>query len=129
MRESLNARESANELKLNGKSIDHSEFAVGSKPSFVCSRSGRAFLQYAAHSFTSVALSLHTKAKRVTEMTGTSIAMIEEHYGRYIADALLQDYICQRDKAGPKVGPKLQNQPNYREDLASPTGFEPVLSA
>jgi hypothetical protein len=64
--------------------------------------------------------------------------MIQEHYGKYIrddGDALLRAYVEK-----PKIGPAekkdgtfsetfLHDVSNYGNNLASPTGFEPVLPA
>jgi integrase len=48
------------------------------------------------HSFISIALTLGSNPKWIAEQTGTSVAMIQEHYGKYIrddGDALLRAYI------------------------------------
>jgi hypothetical protein len=64
--------------------------------------------------------------------------MIQEHYGKYIrddGDALLRAYVEQpkRDAIKQKTGTFSEtfsrDVSNYRNFLASPTGFEPVLPA
>jgi integrase len=48
------------------------------------------------HSFISIALTLGSNPKWIAEQTGTSVAMIQEHYGKYIrddGDAHLRAYI------------------------------------
>ena len=64
--------------------------------------------------------------------------MIQEHYRKYIrddGDALLRAYVQQpkpeqiEEKTETFSETFLDEETNYREDLASPTGFEPVLSA
>ena len=64
--------------------------------------------------------------------------MIQEHYGKYIrddGDTLLRAYVTQpkRDaieqKTGTFPGTFSRQSSKYRNNLASPTGFEPVLSA
>jgi integrase len=48
------------------------------------------------HTFISVALTLGSNPKWIAEQTGTSVAMIQEHYGKYIrddGDALLRAYV------------------------------------
>jgi integrase len=50
------------------------------------------------HTFISIALTLGCNQKWIAEQTGTSIAMIQEHYGKYIrddGDALLRAYVNQ----------------------------------
>ena len=90
------------------------------------------------HTFISIALTLGCNQKWIAEQTGTSIAMIQEHYGKYIrddGDALLRAYVAQpkRDAIEQKTGtfPETFLHPasNFLNKLASPTGFEPVLSA
>ena len=76
--------------------------------------------------------------KWVSEQTGTSIAMLQQHYGEYIrddGDALLRAYVSaskpsvSKGKTGTLAGTYSQEVSNYQNNLASPTGFEPVLSA
>ena len=50
------------------------------------------------HTFISVALTIGCNQKWIAEQTGTSIAMIQDHYGKYIrddGDALLRAYVEQ----------------------------------
>ena len=50
----------------------------------------------ARHTYISVALTLGCNQKSIAEQTGTSIAMIQQNYGRYIrdeGDRLLRDYV------------------------------------
>ena len=94
------------------------------------------------HTFISVALTLGCNQKWIAEQTGTSVAMIQEHYGKYIrddGDALLRAYVAQsarqslgdetKAKTGTFAGTLAGAGANYAETQASPTGFEPVLSA
>ena len=118
-----------------GKPIDQSEFnRVSFQPVLrVLKIRPRPFYN-TRHTYISVALTAGANIKRIAEHCGTSVTMIEEHYGRYIGDegdAVLEAYLKAylKAKAGPKAGPKVEDSSNYREDLASPTGFEPVLSA
>ena len=90
------------------------------------------------HTYINVALMLGGNQKWIAEQTGTSIAMIQEHYGKYIrddGDALLRAYVEAvndgkiEERSGTFAGTFSSDLPNYRNDLASPTGFEPVLPA
>ena len=90
------------------------------------------------HTYISVALTLGCNQKWIAEETGTRIAMIQEHYGKYIrddGDALLRAYVDKpkvdaiEQKTGTFPGTLSRPSFNYRNNLASPTGFEPVLSA
>jgi hypothetical protein len=60
--------------------------------------------------------------------------MIQEHYGRYVrddGDALLRAYV-EKPKLtakSKKTGTFSSAASKYQNTLASPTGFEPVLSA
>ena len=50
------------------------------------------------HTFSSVALTIGSNQKWIAEQTGTSVQMIQEHYGKYIrddGDALLRAYVEQ----------------------------------
>jgi integrase len=52
------------------------------------------------HTFISVALSLGVNVKWLCEQTGTSVQMIQQHYGRYLredGDALLRQYVGERE--------------------------------
>ena len=88
------------------------------------------------HTFISVALTLGCNEKWIAEQTGTSIAMIQEHYGKYIrddGDALLRVYVVQpkRDVIEQKTGTFSETLSsevsNCPKELARPTGIEPVL--
>ena len=90
------------------------------------------------HTFISVALTIGCNQKWIAEQTGTSVAMIQEHYGRYIrddGDALLRAYVekPKRDaieqKTGTYAGTFSREASNYPKSLARPTGIEPVLRA
>jgi hypothetical protein len=66
--------------------------------------------------------------------TINSVAMIQEHYGKYIrdnGDMPLRAYAeqAEAESIGEKTETFLDEVPNYQINLASPTGFEPVLSA
>ena len=66
------------------------------------------------HTFISVALTIGCNQKWIAEQTGTSIAMIQDHYGRYIrddGDALLRAYVEQ---------PKLMKASRKPEPLPEP---------
>ncbi len=84
--------------------IDQSEFARGFQAVLrVLKVRPRPFYN-TRHTFISVALTLGCNQKWIAEQTGTSIAMIQEHYGKYIrddGDALLRAYVVQ-----PKPLPK-----------------------
>src|SRR5262249_17953895 len=90
------------------------------------------------HTFISVALTIGCNPKWIAEQTGTSIAMIQEHYGKYIrddGDALLRAYVERPRnesiavKAGTFPETFWDDGANYGGIMASPTGFEPVLPA
>jgi len=118
-----------------GKPIDQSEF---NRYSFqaalrVLELRPRPFYNL-RHTFISVALTLGSNQKWIAEQTGNSVAMIEEHYGKYIrddGDALLRAYVekPKLDANKAKTGTFSRQSSNYWNNLASPTGFEPVLSA
>jgi hypothetical protein len=64
--------------------------------------------------------------------------MIQEHYGRYVrddGDALLRAYVekpkltAKKQKTETFAGTFSSAASKYQNTLASPTGFEPVLSA
>jgi hypothetical protein len=68
--------------------------------------------------------------KWITEQTGTSIAMIQENYGRYIrddGDALVRAYIEKPKLTSieQKTETFSRDRSNYRKDLVRPTGIEP----
>jgi hypothetical protein len=85
-----------------------------------------------------VALTLGCNQKWIAEQTGTSIAMIQVHYGKYIrddGDAMLRAHVerpkinAEARKTGTFAGTFSRGVSNFVKSLASPTGFEPVLSA
>ena len=119
-----------------GKPIDQSEFARGFQAVLrVLKVRPRPFYN-TRHTFISIALTLGCNQKWIAEQTGTSIAMIQEHYGRYIrddGDLLLRAYL-----ARPKSAKKKQHTEtlaetfkpgivNYGKTMVRPTGIEPVL--
>jgi integrase len=88
------------------------------------------------HTFISIALTLGCNQKWIAEQTGTSIAMIQEHYGRYIrddGDALLRAYVEKpkadeiEEKTGTFAGTFSSGAYNYRNRVVVPTGIEPVF--
>ena len=122
-----------------GKPIDQSEF---NRCSFqpvlrVLKIRPRPFYNL-RHTFISVALTLGCNQKWIAEQTGTSVQMIQEHYGKFIrddGDALLRAYVekpkldAKEQKTGTFAGTFSRSASNYANSMASPTGFEPVLSA
>ncbi len=130
-----------------GKPVDQSEFARGFQAVLrVLKLRPRPFYNL-RHTFISVALTIGCNQKWIAEQTGTSIAMIQNHYGRYVrddGDALLRAYVDQPTVDVVEQPTVEQPKPaqtetqtetfstsasNYVDRLASPTGFEPVLSA
>jgi integrase len=124
-----------------GRPIDQSEFArafqgvlrvLGIRP--------RPFYN-TRHTYISVALTTGCNIKWIAEQCGTSVQMIQENYGKYIrrdGDAPMLLYLSQskEDKQGvvkeesETFGETFSDDvANFAENLASPTGFEPVLSA
>ena len=88
------------------------------------------------HTFISVALTIGCNQKWIAEQTGTSIAMIQDHYGRYIrddGDALLRAYVEQPklDAIEAKTGTFSETfsgeVSNYVNHMVVPTGIEPVF--
>src|ERR1051325_6838397 len=86
------------------------------------------------HTFISIALTLGCNQKWIAEQTGTSIAMIQEHYGRYIrddGDLLLRAYLAKPKPAKNKQRTETLPQTfspataKYPKTLARPTGIEP----
>ena len=114
-----------------GKPIDQSEF---NRCSFqpvlrVLKIRSRPFYS-TPHTFISIALTLGCNQKWIAEQTGTSIAMIQEHYGKYIrddGDALLRAYVEQpkqsarEQKTGTFAGTFSRSNSNYWKNLASQT--------
>jgi len=92
------------------------------------------------HTFISVALTIGCNQKWIAEQTGTSIAMIQQNYGKCIrddGDALLRAYVGDavqaftRDenevKTGTFAGTLLSGRVNYATRLVVPAGIEPAL--
>ncbi len=91
------------------------------------------------HTFISVALTAGVNVKFLAEQCGTSVAMIERHYGRYLAgDAEAQlrlleaaDEASAEVREGAKVvtlgGGSPIHAPNYPEKRMVPRGIEPLL--
>jgi integrase len=88
------------------------------------------------HTYISVALTLGCNQKWIAEQTGTSIAMIQENYGKYIrddGDALLRAYVetSKTDRIEEKTGTFAETfsgeSAKYAGTLVVPTGIEPVL--
>jgi integrase len=121
-----------------GKPIDQSEYARGFQAVLrVLKIRPRPFYNV-RHTFISLALTIGCNQKWIAEQTGTSIAMIQEHYGKYIrddGDALLRAYVEQPknksivEKTGTFSETFSNERIKYAKTLASPTGFEPVLPA
>ena len=79
-----------------GKPIDQSEFARGFQAVLRVLKIRQRPFYNTRHTFISIALTLGCNQKWIAEQTGTSIAMIQEHYGKYIrddGDALLRAYV------------------------------------
>ena len=85
------------------------------------------------HTFISVALTIGCNQKWIAEQTGTSIAMIQDHYGKYIrddGDALLRAYVEQpkldaiEEKTGTFAETFSGEVSNYGNHLVVPTGIE-----
>jgi hypothetical protein len=93
------------------------------------------------YTFISVALTLGCNQKWLAEQCGTSIAMLQQSYGKYIrddGDALLRAYITRSvASSSPKEQETGANEEetetfsdesvNYPGMLVVPTGIEPVL--
>jgi integrase len=88
------------------------------------------------HTFISVALTIGCNQKWIAEQTGTSIAMIQDHYGRYIrddGDAILRAYVGQptidaiEQKTGTFAGTFSGESGKYSNSVVVPTGIEPVF--
>lgn len=86
------------------------------------------------HTFISVALTKGLNLKFIAEYCGTSVAMIEQHYGRFLASrvddqlALLSGSTVAREEAKTATfggGLQFRAEKPLR-NIASPTGFEPV---
>ena len=115
-----------------GKPIDQSEFARGFQAVLRVLKTRQRPFYNTRHTYISVALTLGCNQKWIAEQTGTSVQMIQEHYGKYIrndGDALLRAYVEKPNVPAvqSKTGTFLHDTSNYRKDLARPTGIEPVL--
>ena len=119
-----------------GKPIDQSEFARGFQAVLRVFKTRQRPFYNTRHTYISVALALGCNQKWIAEQTGTSMQMIQEHYGKYIrgdGDARLRAYVAKpnlpavEQKTGTFAGTFSQDTPNYRKDLVRPTGIEPVL--
>ncbi len=76
----------------------------------------------------SVALMAGVNIKWLAEQCGTSVTMIEKHYGRYVrddGDAPLR--ALQEAKSETFSETFLGRKSNYLNPLVVPTGIEPVL--
>ena len=112
------------------KPIDQSEFARGFQAVLrVLKIRPRPFYN-TRHTFISVALTLGCNQKWIAEQTGTSIAMIQEHYGRYIGTTEICYYgpiwrSQNLPKRSSKPKPNLYAGAGYRKAMVRPTGIEP----
>ena len=129
-----------------GKPIDQSEFARKFQDVLrVLEIRPRPFYN-TRHTFISVALTLGCNQKWIAEQTGTSIAMIQENYGKYIrddGDVLLRAYVATTatcTQPSQEIDVKEVETETFTETfsdkpsnsasfMASPTGFEPVSPA
>jgi integrase len=117
-----------------GQPIDQSEFARGFQGALRVLEIRQRPFYNTRHTYISVALTLGCNQKWIAEQTGTSIAMIQENYGKYIrddGDVLLRAYV-QRPKQElleEETETFLGESYNSAGSLASPTGFEPVSPA
>lgn len=82
------------------------------------------------HTFISVALSKGCNLKWVAEYCGTSIAMIEKSYGRFISDDGAAPLV--RSLGGAKMQthhkPPVENIGNYWRTIVVPGGIEPPFA-
>src|SRR5262249_21364315 len=122
----------------NGGPIDQGEFAKTHWRAALRVTGGKARKFYATrHTFISLTLPRARNLKALADYCGTSVAMIEQHYGRYMGDQ--PDWI--EESESPLTIGALGTKPVTSEDAslvgaekalqskASPTGFEPVLPA
>ena len=117
-----------------GNPIDQSEFARKFQDVLRVLRIRPRPFYNTRHTYISVALTLGCNQKWIAEQTGTSIAMIQENYEKYIrddGDVLLRTYVqsVKRESVEEETETFLVEQPNSATSLASPTGFEPVSPA
>ena len=120
-----------------GKPIDQAEFGRAFQGVLrVLKLRPRPFYN-ARHTYISVALTLGCNQKWIAEQTGTSVAMIQEHYGKFIrddGDALLRAYVesapdldKSEDETGTFAGTFLGAGAKYAGLMVVPTGIEPVF--
>src|SRR5262249_2105633 len=114
------------------KPIDQSEFARGFQSVLRILKIRQRPFYNTRHTYISVALTLGCNQKWIAEQTGTSVQMIQEHYGRYIRSdgaALLSAYVQKQNLPAviEKTGTFSGERAKYAEVLARPTGIEPVL--
>ena len=121
-----------------GNPIDQSEFARKFQDVLRVLRIRPRPFYNTRHTYISVALTLGCNQKWIAEQTGTSIAMIQENYGKYIrddGDVLLRTYVQSVKRESVEEETEtftetfLGEQSNSATSLASPTGFEPVSPA
>jgi integrase len=80
------------------------------------------------HTFISLALTEGENLKGIAEQCGTSVQMIEKHYGRYMR----ADFGERLMAAKSEISSEMESTPHFEpvdfplEAVASPTGFEPV---
>jgi len=124
-----------------GRPIDQSEFARGFQGVLrVLGIRPRPFYN-TRHTYISVALTAGCNLKWIAEQCGTSVLMIQQNYGKFIrsdGDAPMLAYLSQSKKENEGVvkeetemwGEIFSDEgAKLAKFLASPTGFEPVLSA
>jgi len=124
----------------HGRPIDQAEFGRGFQGVLrVLNIRPRPFYN-TRHTYISVALTLGCKIKWVAEQCGTSVAMIEENYGKYIGndgDAPILAYLSrieetqqegENEEKSETFGETFSSEgANYAGFMVVPTGFEPVL--
>jgi integrase len=87
------------------------------------------------HAYISVALTVGCKTKWIAKQCGTSVAMIEENYGKYIrddGDITLRAYVekaitDQHQEQTETSDESFSNECKYAETLVVPVGLEPAL--
>ena len=78
------------------------------------------------HTFISVGLSNGVNIKWLADYCGTSIAMIEKHYGKYVASDIDEQFSrLLGAKTGTFAGTFSDDAPNYMKRMVGPPGFEP----
>ena len=122
----------------NGGPIDQGEFGKTHWQSALRAISVKPRKFYATRStFISLTIPRTRNLKALADYCGTSVAMIEDHYGRYMGDApdWMEDvHPARRSAAGASkpvtsMPPSLVGAEKPLSSKASPTGFEPVLPA